>query len=130
MTSEFLCTPSAATWLRHTRQPPHASHLIAGRLDALSRLGEGLDLDRHVEGIGVQEVLPARHDADMALPEHEVAAAEFGTLSQIDGTPEFHRLHVGIARRGITRRFNGELHQTRAVEADAGAAAPKVGRTE
>ncbi len=66
----------------------------------------------------------------MALPEHEVAAAELRGPPPVDGAPQLCRLHVGIARRGITRRFDGELHQARAVEADAGAAAPQIGRAE
>ena len=59
-------------------------------------MGERLDLDRHVIGVGVEQLGRARHDADMPLPEHEVAAAKLGVPLPIDGTPELCRLHVGI----------------------------------
>jgi hypothetical protein len=52
------------------------SHLVTGRLDARFRLRERFGRDRHVKRIGVEEIARARHDADMALPEDEVAAAK------------------------------------------------------
>src|SRR6185437_7052648 len=116
---------------RDLRQPPHPNHLRAScRLYTLLRLAEGLDFDCHVVSVGVNEIGGARHDADMAFPKHEIAAAKFRALIPVYGLPEFFCLHVGIARRIIARGFEGELHEARAVEPDAGAAAPKIRRAQ
>ena len=79
------------------RQPPHAFHLITHLLDTSPGGGERLDLDRHVEGIGVQEVLGAYHDADMALPEHKIAAAELNARPPIDVAAELFGLRGFIS---------------------------------
>ena len=50
--------------------------------------------------------------------------------SRVEGMPELGRLHVGVARGLMARGLDRELHQPRAVETDAGAAAPQIRRAE
>jgi hypothetical protein len=56
----------------------------------------------------MQELLGARHNADVPFPKYEIAAAELGFPS-IDWAAELLRLHVGIARRRMTRRLGRKL---------------------
>ena len=114
--------------MRGSRRTPITSKPAS--LIARLRLGEGLDLDRHVMRIGVEQVGRARHDADVTLPEHEIAAAELYAFPPVDRLTQFCRLHVGVARRLMSRRLDCELDEARAVEPDTGAAAPQIGRAE
>ena len=58
----------------------------------------------------MHEVLRARHDADMAVPEHEVAAGERAALP-VERAADLFRLHVGVARARKPRGFARKLHQ-------------------
>ncbi len=65
------------------------------------------------------------HDADVAFPEHEVAAGEGGggrPLPFAEPVP----LHVGIARRRAARRLDGELEEGGTVQPVPRLAAPQV----
>ena len=42
----------------------------------LDGVGNRLDRDRHVKGVGVNEARPIAHDGDVAFPEHQIAALE------------------------------------------------------
>ena len=76
----------------------------------------------------MHEVLRARHDANMAVPEHEVAAGERGAVLQFERVTDLFRLHVGVARARKPGGLARKLHQARAIDAEAGAAAPQIGR--
>ena len=62
-------------------------------------------------GVGMEEILRARHDAHMAFPKHEVAARKRGAFPPVDGVARLNRLHVGVARHGVAGGGGGELHQ-------------------
>lgn len=53
---------------------PHARDVTSGLADARDRVGDRLDRDRHMEGIGVNKIGVIVRDRDMAFPEHQVAA--------------------------------------------------------
>ena len=61
-------------------------------------------------GIGVEEMLAARHDADMALPEHEVATAERGWIDRI---AKRGGLHIGVARAEMAGGLGGTFKMGR-----------------
>ena len=114
------------------RQPAHAGHVAAARRDAGDGLAERLDGDRHVVAIGVHErCASSRTIADMALPEHQVAAPQVG-MPGIPATavPSACFLHVAVARAGDAAGRQRQLHQAGAVEAEAGLAAPQIGRAD
>ena len=61
-----------------------------------------------MKSIGVEELARARHDADMAVPEDEVATPKPIALAEIELASELGCLHVGIARSRIARGFDRE----------------------
>ncbi|GJE70546.1 hypothetical protein CHKEEEPN_2084 [Methylorubrum podarium] len=65
----------------------------------------------------------------MALPEHEVAALQ-PVEPRRQGGAERPLLLVGVARAGPPRILQAELHEARAIEAEAGAPAPEIGRPD
>jgi hypothetical protein len=80
-----------------------------------------------VVGVGVQQHLGVRHHADMALPEHQVAALKrvpFDILAKRLG------LLVAVARAVRAAGPERQLHEARAVEAPAAGSAPQIGRAE
>ena len=92
---------------------------------------KGSTADRHVVAVGVEQALGVEHDADMALPEDEVAAPQAGEVGgDGDGLAEIPLLHVAVARRRDPGRVERELDEAGAVEAEAGAAAPEIGRAD
>ena len=111
------------------RHPPYARHLAAalgGDPDA--RFGQRLAHDLHVKAVRVHERGGVAHDADMPLPEHEIAAPE--RLVGGDRLAERGLLHVAVARRGDAGRVKPRLDQARAVDPFRRPAAPKIGRFE
>lgn len=48
--------------------------LLPDSADARDRVGDRLDRDRHMEGIGVNKIGVIVRDRDMAFPEYQVAA--------------------------------------------------------
>lgn len=79
----------------------------------------------------MQQRVRIGHDADMALPEYEVATAQ--TVEAVvvgERLAELPLLQVGIARRGHARSRQRELDEGRAVETEAGPAAPEIGHVQ
>ena len=66
----------------------------------------------------------------MAIPEDEIAAGELVAACQIERAAKLGGLHVGVARAAKPGGLARELDEPRAVEPDAGAAAPEIGRAE
>src|SRR4051812_28590427 len=117
-------------------------HLLPGRtadcrdFDPLSREAvncRGQRLDHHVHGVsrGVKQGFCVAHEAHMPGPEDEIAAlqprkcpAERQRLA--DGLG----LHVRIARSRDAARGKRELRETRAIQPEAGLAAPEIGHGE
>ena len=60
----------------------------------------------------MNEILRARHDADMSVPEHEIAAGERVRAVPVELLADFVRLHIGVARAGKPGSFARELHQS------------------
>ena len=97
--------------------------------DARHRVGERLDDDRHLVAAGVEQVFAVDHDADVARPEDEIAAAEVRRAA-FDRCADHALLQVGVARRVVAGGHQGELHEAGAIEPEAGAPAPEIGRAE
>src|SRR4029078_1202610 len=68
--------------------------------------------------------------ADMAVPKYKIATGERLAAPQVERPSMLRCLHIGVARAGDPRRFAGDLHEPRAVDAEAGATAPEVGRAD
>ena len=66
----------------------------------------------------------------MAAPEDEVAALQRRLVAALDRHAEHLLLQVGVARRASAGRHQRQLHQRRAIEAEARAAAPEIGRLD
>ena len=95
---------------------------------ALNSLRQRLVDDHHVVCIGMHEHDAIGHDADVAFPEHKIAAQEaFIDLGNWYRNAEFCLLHVAVARRGDTGRVERHLHEARTIYANARASAPKIG---
>ena len=77
--------------------------------------------------IGVQQRFLVRHDADMTVPEHQVAALE--AIEIIDQQPVAKRrlLHVAVTQRLHSASLERQLHEAGAVEAVDRLAAPEIG---
>src|SRR6185437_4790784 len=101
--------------------------LAARRRDAPKRLSHRLDRYGHVVCIGVDERRAVTGDRDVALPEHQIAAAQFGKGRWL---AELAFLHVAVARAWDARCLQCHLHQRRAVEAQRRLAAPEIRRAE
>ena len=99
----------------------------SGLGDAVARLGERLGLDQHVEAIGMQQMLAVEHDADMATNGRRIAASDPERSSTIvTGSPRLSCMSP-VARAGKAAGTHGKLHEARAIEAEAGAAARDPG---
>ena len=92
-----------------------------------NRLGHGLDRHRHVEGVGVDHAVAAARDGDVAFPENQVAALQAGEACRL---AERALLHVAVARAFDAAGRQRDLHQPRAVEAEARLAAPEIGHAD
>ena len=100
-------------------------------LDAGAGLGERLARHFHRPAVGVQQRRRVAHDADVALPEHEIAAPQMRErVVERQRRAERRLLHVAVARRGDSRRRQRGLRQAGAVDPFAGAPAPQIGRLE
>ena len=79
-------------------------------------------------GVGVQQHEAVGHDADVAFPEHQIAALQIvELLADRHGVADLGLLHVAVARAGVTGRLHGDLNEARAVDPEARLAAPNVG---
>src|SRR5690606_36344168 len=76
--------------------------------------------------VGVEKRLSVLHDPDMSPPEYKVAAAQIVTCRFRAESS----LHVGIARGSTTNHHQRQLHQSRTINPEARAPAPKIGRFE
>jgi hypothetical protein len=101
--------------------------LLVEPADALDRGREILARHRHAMAVGVQNGFRIFEDGDMTLPEYQVATADFGS---VDRLAEACRLHVGIARRSSARHQHRQLDEAGAIDAEAGTAAPEIGRLQ
>ena len=72
-----------------------------------------------MRAIGVQQSRRVAHDADMAFPEQEIAAPR---LIERNPFAQIALLHVGVARTRNAAGVEPKLHQSRAVDAEAGLA--------
>lgn len=94
------------------------------------RLGEGLDHHGAVMAGGVQDAVPVKHEAGVAVPralarrepDNQIAPPR---LRNRDADPQFGLL-VGVTRRGAAARVESLLHQTTAIGSPGGAAAQSV----
>src|SRR5689334_12269565 len=110
----------------HHLNPPHAGDFGAAVADARDRLGDRLDGNRHVEGIGVQEAQAVAHDGDVAVPENEVTTSGLrGGEAAQDWRSQRLFLHVAVAWTGNSAGGERDLHQTRAIDAERRLAAPQ-----
>src|SRR5882724_9178811 len=76
-------------------EPPDGRYLRAGPGDARYRAQQRLDHHAHVVGVGMQQGEGIGQHADVALPEHEVAAFDaFETRIDRDRPAELRLLHV------------------------------------
>src|SRR5205809_8046897 len=117
-------------WLR-LADPPDACDLASGGSNARGRLANRLDRDGHVKGIGMNEARCVAHNGDMSGPENEIAPLEVGnTRRRRDRFAKRLFLHVRIARTCESTGSQRDLHQPRAVEAEAGLASPKIRHTQ
>src|SRR5262245_48891088 len=68
-------------------------------------------------------------DGDMAVPEYEIAAPKLGRIERRrERLAQRRLLHVAVARAGHAAGGERNLEEARAVEAETGLAAPKIGR--
>ena len=79
-----------------------------------ARLRERFRDNLHVMAAGVQQMLRVPHHADMALPEHKIAALQ--NRPGGERRAEFGLLHVGVAGRGHAGSLQGDLHEARSDE--------------
>jgi len=81
--------------------------------------------------VGVQQSGLVAHDADMAVPEYDIAPPQAGKV-RIEGERRADRffLQIGIARCGDPGRVERNLHEARAIYAEACFAAPEIGRVQ
>src|ERR1700733_5258232 len=108
-------------------EPPHAGDIASRAADAGNSPGDRLDGDRHVEGVGVNKAAAFAHDGDMALPEYEITALQFGKIGACRHWSAQRRfLHVAVARASHAAGHQRNLHQARAVDAEYGLAAPQI----
>ena len=78
-------------------------------------------------GVGVHHQNVIDHDADVPLPEYEVAALQaFETAGDGNTGAKLGLLHVGVAGRRNPGRLQRSLNEPRAIQANARTAAPKV----
>src|SRR6185437_5653412 len=119
--------PRGSGWRAMNRglsKPLDRRHFVA---DARQCLCQRFDLDLHVERVGMQKPFGVEHDADMARPEHDVAAPAW-----VDRAFPAKRilLHVGVARCGDARAGERSLHQPRTIHSGMGLAAPDIRRAD
>ena len=86
-------------------------------------VGHGFDCHRHVEGVGVDYAVAAARDGDVAFPEDQVAVLQAG---EAYGFAERGFLHVAVARAGHAASGQRHLDEPRAVQPEAGLAAPEI----
>src|SRR5262249_50216417 len=104
--------------------------LAAGGLDARNRFARALDHGRHVVGVGVNDRIGVAHDRDMALPENQVTPLELFRFYPLQGSTEPDLLQIAVARAAGAGGIQRDLHETEAIDPEAGLAAPEVGRTD
>ena len=109
--------------------PPDRGYALSvGRLCPGLELGQRLVRDRHVQGGRMDHGFGVERDGDVLGEEDQVAAFDVGFSLQ--RLAEVLLLHVGIAQGEDAGPGQGDLDQGRAVQADAAAPAPEVGRAE
>ena len=132
--SSFCCicstSSSFASRRLRTRKPPHARHLISPVLDTLARRERTARPPPPCETHWRAGSPAARHDADMAVPEHEIAAAELVLGRQSMARPSSAACMSASRGAAWPAASTRELHQARAIQPDAGAPAPEIGRAE
>ena len=81
--------------------------------------------------VGVQQSCFVAHDADMAAPEYDIAAPQAGKVRiETERRADRFFLQIGIARHGHPGRVERNLHEPRAIDAEARLAAPEIGRVQ
>ena len=81
--------------------------------------------------VGVQQSGLVAHDADMAAPEYDIAAPQAGKVRiEDERRADCFFLQIGIARRRDPGRVERNLHEARAIDAEARFAAPEIGRVQ
>ena len=70
------------------------------------------------------------NSTDMPLPEDQVAAPQLVKHFDVVRQADFGRLHIAVTRAEMTGRHHRDLHQARTVHAEAGLAAPQIGRAD
>lgn len=102
--------------------------MAAGFCDPSRGLGQRLDRDHHVIGVGVNEHNAVKHDADVPLPEHEISARQpFEIFRDENVVAKLRLLHIAVARRRNARSLKRRLHKARTVDSDARAAPQRYG---
>ncbi len=101
------------------------------REDSVPRGPQGLACHQHVMRVGMQQSGLVAHDADMAAPEYDIAAPQAGKV-RIEGErrADCFFLQIGITRHGHPGGVERNLHETRAIDAEARFAAPEIGRVQ
>ncbi len=76
-------------------------------------------------------VVGVGHDGDMALPEHQVAAPQPGKIrAGIERLAEVAACMSESRSTSLAGHAHRQLHQAGTVDAEAGGAAPEIGRAE
>src|SRR5262249_39818166 len=95
-------------------QPPHARDLAARRANPRNRIGNGFECYGHVEGIGMKQPRFIAYNADVALPEHEIAAPQAGDRGGgRERLPHCMLLHVAVAGAGYAAGRERDLQEAR-----------------
>ena len=93
--------------------------------------GQGGDGDHHVGGVGVQKPVLVDPQAGMAEPIDQIAAPQGGLVAiEGDRVADLGSLKVGVARNRLAATGQGKLDQGGAIQSDAGAAPPQIGRAK